>query len=278
MILGGDRMNINIVNESVSYIRTRIRVKPELGIILGSGLGAIADNVKERQIIKYCDVPNLPTSTVKGHAGQFVFGNINGKNVLLMQGRFHYYEGNKMEDLSLPIYIMKQLGIEKVVITNAAGGVNVNFKPGDLMLIKDHINFAFNNPLIGRNDDNLCNRFPDMSTVYDKDMLKIAKECSEQLKINVQEGTYLMMTGPSYETPAEIRMVRIFGGDAVGMSTVPEVIAAAHCGMKVLGISCITNMASGILDQPLSHKEVMETSEMVKDKFIAFLNEIIKRI
>lgn len=271
-------MNIKIVNESVSYIKTRITGKPEMGIILGSGLGAIADNVKNKQTIKYSEVPNLPISTVQGHAGRFVYGNINGKNVLIMDGRSHYYEGNKMEDLSLPIYIMKQLGIEKVVITNAAGGINVNYKPGDLMLIKDHINFVFNNPLIGKNDDNLGTRFPDMSTVYDKGLLKIARECSDLLKINVKEGIYFMMSGPCYETPAEIRMARILGGDAVGMSTVPEVIAAAHCGIKVLGISCITNMAAGILDKPLSHKEVMETSELVKDKFISFLNEIIIRI
>lgn len=183
-----------------------------------------------------------------------------------------------MELLSLPVYIMKYLGIEKLIVTNAAGGVNTDFIPGDLMLIKDHINFAFNNPLIGKNEDKVGPRFPDMSCAYSKNLIDIAKKVSSDLNINIKEGVYLMMTGPCYETPAEIRMTRILGGDAVGMSTVPEVIAASHCNLEVLGISCITNMAAGILDKPLDHGEVMETSYRVKDSFKNLIVNIIKEI
>lgn len=271
-------MEKNKVIQSVDYIKSKISTLPEIGIILGSGLGDLADNVEDRIAIKYSEIPNLPQSTVKGHAGQFVFGKLNNKSVVMMQGRFHYYEGNKMEDLALPVYIMKELGISSIIVTNAAGGVNTSFNPGDLMIIKDHINFAFNNPLIGRNDEEIGPRFPDMSKAYDEELIKIAKSTAGELNIKVQEGTYIMFTGPNYETPAEIRMARILGGDSVGMSTVPEVIAARHCGVKVLGISCITNMAAGILDQPLNHQEVIETSNKVKDTFIKLVSNIVKNI
>ncbi|SQB91518.1 purine nucleoside phosphorylase [Clostridium tetanomorphum] len=188
----------------------------------------------------------MPKSTVVGHAGQYVFGKLNGKSVVMMQGRVHYYEGHKMDELSLPIHIMKYLGIKTLIVTNAAGGVNEGFKPGDLMIIKDHINFAFTNPLIGKNEEEIGPRFPDMSNAYDKDLVDLANKVAKNEQIEVKEGIYVMMTGPTYETPAEIRMIRILGGDAVGMSTVPDVITAKHCGLKVLGISCITNMAAGI--------------------------------
>ncbi len=271
-------MDLNKIIKSAEYIESKIKEKPEIGIILGSGLGDLADKVEDRVEVKYDEVPNMPVSTVKGHAGQFVFGKLNGKRVVMMQGRVHYYEGNKMEDVVLPVHIMKKIGVEKIIVTNAAGGVNTEFKPGDLMIITDHINFAFDNPLIGKNQDEFGPRFPDMSCAYNKELVNVAQKTAEDLKIKVKQGTYFMMTGPTYETPAEIKMVRILGGDAVGMSTVPEVIAANHCGMKILGISCITNMAAGILNQPLNHKEVIETSNMVKDKFISLISEIIKKI
>lgn len=269
-------MNFERIQESVSYIKSRISENPKVGIILGSGLGEMAENLKNMIVIKYSEVPNLPQATVKGHKGQFVFGKLQGKDVVMMQGRFHYYEGNKMEDIALPVYIMKYLGVETLVVTNAAGGVNLDFKPGDLMLIKDHVNLAFNNPLIGKNDDNVGVRFPDMSSAYDKELINLARTAADNLKIELKQGTYFMFTGPTYETPAEIKMTRILGGDAVGMSTVPEVIAARHCGLKVLGISCITNMAAGILNQGLNHEEVIEVSNRVKDKFISLINEFVK--
>lgn len=271
-------MNFDKIQESVSYVKSKINVMPTVGIILGSGLGEMAETIEDKIVIKYSDVPNLPESTVKGHKGQFVFGKLHSKDVVMMQGRFHYYEGNKMEDIVLPVYIMKYLGVETLVVTNAAGGVNLNFKPGDLMLIKDHVNLAFNNPLMGKNDDNLGVRFPDMSNAYDKELIKLAKGAAENLNIKLQEGTYFMFTGPTYETPAEIKMTRILGGDAVGMSTVPEVIAARHVNIKVLGVSCITNMAAGILDQGLNHEEVIEVSNRVKDKFISLINEFVKKL
>ncbi|OFI07613.1 purine nucleoside phosphorylase 1 [Clostridium acetireducens DSM 10703] len=271
-------MDINKIIESVNYIKQKISYSPEVGIILGSGLGELADKVEEKTIIKYEEIPNMPVSTVKGHAGQLVLGIFNGKKVVMMQGRFHYYEGNKMKDVVMPIYIMKYLGIKNIIVTNAAGGVNKNYTPGDLMIIKDHINLSFNNPLIGKNCDELGPRFPDMSQSYSNELIKLAEYVAIENKIKIQKGVYTMMTGPTYETPAEINMVRILGGDAVGMSTVPEVIAANHCGIKVLGISCITNMAAGILDKPLNHKEVIETSNKVKGKFALLISNIIKKI
>ncbi|MCD2345145.1 purine-nucleoside phosphorylase [Clostridium guangxiense] len=271
-------MNYQDILEASKYIKEQISISPKIGIILGSGLGDLARAASESKIIKYKDVPHFPISTVKGHAGQFVFGKLDGAEVVMMEGRFHYYEGNRMEDLSLPIYVMKTLGIEKIIVTNAAGGVNTKFKPGDLMIIRDHINFTGNNPLIGKNIDEMGERFPDMSNAYDKKLIEIVKKVANDFEIDVVEGTYFMMTGPSYETPAEIRMIRILGGDAVGMSTVPEVIAANHCKIKVIGISCITNMAAGILDEPLNHKEVIETSNKVKDKFSKLVRGIISEI
>lgn len=271
-------MDIDLLKEAVTYVSSIIKEEPDVAVILGSGLGDLADNVENRIIIKFEDVPGMPISTVKGHVGQFVYGLLRGKKVLMMQGRIHYYEGNKMDSVSLPINIMRAIGVRKLIVTNAAGGVNTDFEPGDLMIIKDHINLAFNNPLIGKNYEEIGPRFPDMSEAYDKEFIKLAKKCLLDLNQKIIEGTYCMMTGPTYETPAEVRMVRIIGGDAVGMSTVPEVIAAIHCGVKVLGISCITNMACGILDQPLNHKEVIETSLKVRDKFTLLISEIIEKI
>ena len=271
-------MDINKLKESVSFIKGRIKEEPTLGLILGSGLGDMANDVNDKVIIKYSEVPNLPESTVHGHAGQFVFGKYNNKSVVMMQGRFHYYEGNSMEDLILPVYIMKELGVKNIIVTNAAGGVNTDYVPGDLMIISDHINYCGVNPLIGRNYEEIGARFPDMSSAYNKELIALAESKAENLGIKVKKGVYFMASGPSYETPAEVRMIRILGGDAVGMSTVPEVVAANHCGIKVLGISCITNMAAGILDQPLNHEEVIETSSRVKKEFINLVGEIIKDI
>jgi purine-nucleoside phosphorylase len=271
-------MNAAKIIESVSYIKNKINIKPEIGVILGSGLGDMAESLSEKVVIEYSEVPNLPRSTVKGHKGQFVFGRLNDKYVVMMQGRFHYYEGHTMQETVLPVYIMKNLGVEKLIVTNAAGGVNLGFKPGDLMIIKDHINYSFSNPLIGGNDEKVGPRFTDMTEAYNRDFISVARTAGEKLGITLQEGTYFMFSGPTYETPSEIKMVRILGGDAVGMSTVPEVIAARHSGLKVLGISCITNMAAGILNQPLNHEEVIETSTKVKDKFISLINEIIRTI
>ena len=271
-------MELNKVKESVEYIKGKIDFKPEIGIILGSGLGDMADRVKDRVVIKYSEVPNMPVSTVHGHAGQFVCGTLEGKKVIMMQGRFHYYEGHPMRVLALPIHIMKFLGVESLIVTNACGGVNTDFVPGDLMIINDHINFTSSNPLIGSNDEEIGPRFPDMSTAYNREYIKLAKSVAASLDMNLKEGVYMMFTGPTYETPAEVRLARIVGADAVGMSTVPEVIVANHCGLKILGISCITNMAAGILDQPLNHEEVIETSKMVKEKFVALVKGVVKNM
>ena len=223
-------------------------------------------------------MPNFPISTVEGHEGRLVIGTLQGKTVVAMQGRFHYYEGYKMEEVTFPIRVMKLLGVKTLIVTNAAGAVNTSFKPGDLMIITDHINLSGNNPLIGKNLDLFGPRFPDMSNAYNKELRKIAKNVANSINIDIKEGVYAMMSGPTYETPAEIKMIRILGGDAVGMSTVPEVIVANHCGIKVVGISCLTNMAAGILEQPLNHEEVIETSNKVKNNFITLMKTLIKEI
>lgn len=271
-------IDIAKIKESSEFIRNKINGIPEIGLILGSGLGSMADEVEDRILIKYSEIPNFPVPTVAGHAGQFVYGNLEGKKVIMMQGRFHYYEGYDMETVTFPVRVMKMLGIDKLVVTNAAGGVNMDFKPGDLMVITDCINLSGMNPLIGRNMDEFGPRFPDMSNAFNKEFIKLALKSAEEEKISVVQGTYLMMSGPNYETPAEVRMIRTLGGDAVGMSTVPEVIVANHSGIKVLGISCITNMAAGILNQPLSHHEVIETSNRVKDNFKKLIKGIVKRM
>lgn len=266
------------IKESANYILDKIEVKPDIAIILGSGLGTLADKIEEPVTISYNDIPNFPVSTVKGHEGRLVIGKLEGQNLLAMQGRFHYYEGYPIEDVTFPIRVMKEVGIDKLIVTNAAGGSNVDFEPGDLMIINDHINFAGVNPLMGKNYDELGPRFLDLSTPYDKELISITKEIGKNLNIDLKEGTYMWFSGPTYETPAEVKMARILGADAVGMSTVPEVIVANHGGMKVLGISCITNMAAGILDISLSHEDVIKTSEKVKDKFELLIKEIIKSI
>jgi len=266
-----------IAKQSAEYIQSKLKVTPEIGLILGSGLGILADEIEDAVAIPYSEIPNFPVSTVHGHAGQLVIGQLSGKTVIAMQGRFHHYEGYTMDKVTFPVRVMKLLGVEKLIVTNAAGGVNKEFTPGDLMLITDHINMM-GNPLIGANDDRFGPRFPDMSTAYDKEFQQMARTVAADLNIAIQEGVYLGLTGPTYETPAEIRMIRTLGGDAVGMSTVPEVIVANHSSMRVLGISCITNMAAGILDQPLNHEEVIETTEKVKNTFLQYVKELVKNL
>lgn len=269
---------ISKINEARDYILEKIGLIPEIALILGSGLGDMAEEAEDKKIIDYKDIPNFPVSTVQGHKGRLVFGKMRGKNVAFMQGRFHYYEGYRMEDVVFPVWVFRALGVKKLIVTNAAGGVNTSYKPGDLMLIKGHINYTNNNPLIGPNIEEFGPRFPDMSEAYSKELTEVVMKSAAANNIKLQEGTYIYLTGPSYETPAEIRAFRILGADAVGMSTVPEVIAANHCGIKVAGISCITNMAAGILDKPLNHKEVMETADRVKENFSKLIKSVIENI
>lgn len=266
------------IKEAANYILQRTKVNPEMGLILGSGLGAIADEIEDAEYYPYNEIPYFPISTVEGHAGRLVIGTLEGKKVIAMQGRFHYYEGYKMEEVTFPVRVMKFLGISKLIVTNAAGAVNTEYNPGDLMLIKDHLNLSGDNPLMGRNLDKFGTRFPDMSNAYDKDLREKVKSIAKNINISLREGVYACMSGPTYETPSEVKMVRVLGGDAVGMSTVPEVIVAVHSGIKVLGISCMTNMAAGILEQPLNHEEVVETSAKVREKFINLMKNVIKQI
>ncbi|WXR61891.1 purine-nucleoside phosphorylase [Peptostreptococcaceae bacterium AGR-M142] len=267
-----------MIKEAAEYIKGKIDIQPEIGMILGSGLGVLGEEIQNPIFIDYKEIPNFPVSTVEGHAGRLVIGDLEGKKVVAMQGRFHYYEGYKMKEVTFPVRVMKELGINSVMVTNAAGGVNKEYVPGDLMIINDHINFAFNNPLMGPNDSDLGVRFPDMSTAYDREYMALAKETAKEMNLNVKEGVYIFMSGPTYETPAEVNMARMLGADAVGMSTVPEVTAAVHGGMRVLGISCITNMAAGILEQPLNHEEVIETTQRVKKDFINLVKNTLKKM
>ncbi len=250
---------------------------PEIGIVLGSGLGELADEFCIHGI-NYSDIPNFASSTVSGHKGKLVFAQINGKNVVMMQGRIHFYEGHPLNIVTYPIKVLKNLGVKTLILTNAAGAVNPNFKPADLMLIRDHINFMGTNPLIGPNDEFFGTRFPDMSEIYKKHLRDLAKVCARKLNIELEEGVYLATTGPSYETPAEIKMFGLCGADAVGMSTVPEAIVANYCGMDVLGISCITNHAAGVSETKLAHSEVIESANIAKNKFKGLIKEIIKNL
>ncbi|RKP57118.1 purine-nucleoside phosphorylase [Cohnella endophytica] len=267
-----------MIEEAAAFIRTTTDVRPEIGLILGSGLGVLGDELEDAVTIPYEDIPHFPVSTVEGHAGELLIGMLQGRSVILMRGRFHMYEGYEPERTALPVRVMKALGVTKLLVTNAAGGVNMSYSPGNLMLISDHINLTGRNPLIGPNDNALGVRFPDMSNAYSPRLRAIAKETVAQLGFSVQEGVYVGLMGPNYETPAEIRMLRTLGVDAVGMSTVSEVIVARHSGIEVLGISCISNMAAGILDQPLSHEEVMETTEVVKEQFLSLVLNVIPKM
>jgi len=261
------------LDEAFAFLQTRLgNLRPQIGLILGSGLGDYADTLEDAIKIPYAEIPHFPQSTVEGHVGQFVLGKRNGTLVLAMQGRVHYYEGYDMDEVVMPIRLMQKVGIKSLILTNAAGGVNVSFGEGALMVISDHINFSGRNPLIGPNEEAFGVRFPDMSDVYTKTLRKKLKDAAKAQNISLEEGVYMFFSGPSYETPAEIRMARTLGADAVGMSTVPEAIVARHGGMQVLGISCITNMAAGVLDRELHHAEVQEVALRVKHTFIQVLD------
>lgn len=264
---------MNHINEAAKYIKEQGVIHPEVGMVLGSGLGEIADEVQDAIVISYHDIPYFPESTVVGHEGALVYGVLNGTHVLVMKGRIHYYEGYSLEEVMFPVRVMHALGIDQLVITNAAGGINYNFEPGDLMLIVDQLNFTGTNPLLGPNEDELGPRFLDMNAAFDKELQHLAHKAALEQQIELKEGVYMGVTGPTYETPAEIRMFRVLGADAVGMSTVFEVIAARHVGMRVLGISCITNLGSG-MQTSLNHSEVVATTERVKEKFKTLIRAI----
>ncbi|MBP1962275.1 purine-nucleoside phosphorylase [Paenibacillus aceris] len=266
------------IQEAASFIENMIGFKPQIGLILGSGLGIIADLVEEATIIPYPAIPHFPVSTVEGHAGELVAGKIKGKPVVMMKGRFHLYEGYDADFVTFPVRVLKAIGVNQLIVTNAAGAVNMDFEVGDLMLLSDHINNMGTNPLIGHNDKELGPRFPDMTEAYSKRLIELAHGVANEQSFTFREGVYMGNLGPTYETPAEVRMARLLGADAVGMSTVPEVIVARHSGIEVLGISCITNKAAGILEQALNHDEVMEAAEKVKPKFLQLVLGIIKAL
>ena len=260
-------MTYEMLQNCYESIKEKVDFRPEIAIVLGSGLGDYADEIKIEKVLPYSAIEGFPTSTISGHKGQFVFGYEGEAPVVIMQGRVHFYEGYLMDQVVLPIRLMHMMGANTLFLTNAAGGINERYQAGDFMMIDDHISSFIPSPLVGANIDELGTRFPDMSEVYDKDMRAIIRETAKELSIKLQEGVYVQFTGPAYETPAEIRMARSIGADAVGMSTACEAIAANHAGMKICGISCITNMASGILDAPLNHTEVKETADRVATQF-----------
>ena len=248
----------------------------EIGVVLGSGLGDYVEALEDARYIDYKDIPNFPVSTAPGHAGRWWTGTLHGRRVCMMQGRFHAYEGYGLDEVTLPVRIMKLLGVQTLILTNAAGGVNLTFRPGTLMILTDCINFSGKNPLTGPNLEQFGPRFPDMSRCYDRELIALCQAQADRLGIPVRQGVYMWFNGPCYETPAEIRLARVVGADAVGMSTVPETIVARHCGIRVLGVSCITNMAAGILDQPLCHEEVTEVANRVRTTFRSLLDAVIE--
>jgi len=266
------------VKAAADYIRARATSAPRIALMLGSGLGGLADEVLEPVRIPYGDIPGFPVSTAPGHAGALTSGRLQGRDVIVMGGRFHYYEGYGMDSIAFPVRVMRELGVETLILTNAAGGVNASFRPGDLMIITDHINMTGQNPLRGANDDSLGPRFPDMGGLYDKRLNGILRKVAEENGIDHRSGVYAWMTGPSFETPAEIRMLRVLGADAVGMSTVPEAITARHCGIRVAGVSCISNMAAGVLDGPVTEDEVFETTRRVRAGFSSLVRGLLERI
>ena len=265
----------NKITAAAEYILSQTELRPTIGLVLGSGLGDYADGLEDAVSIPFSQIPNFPVPTVPGHSGALVLGRKQGREVVVLQGRIHYYEGLPMQEITLPIRVLAAMGVRKLVLTNAAGGVNMFFSPGDLMVINDHINFSGMNPLIGPNLDAFGPRFPDCSDIYTKTLRDAIREKAAAAGIPTQEGVYAMYSGPNYETPAEIRMFRVLGADAVGMSTVPEALVAAHCGMEVVGISCITNMAAGVLRQKLNHQEVVEVAAQVHDKFQNLLDVVL---
>ena len=267
-----------LAESAASYILARTPLRPKIGLVLGSGLGAFADSLTEATGVPYADIPSFPQSTAIGHAGRMVIGKAASVPVAAMQGRVHLYEGYSAQEVTFPIRVFGRMGIRAVVLTNAAGGINRSYSQGALVVIRDHINLLGTNPLIGPNDDRFGVRFPDMTRAYSREYRETARSEAQKLGITLHEGVYAALLGPSYETPAEIEYLRRIGADLVGMSTAAEVIAARHMGINVLAISCVTNMAAGILDQPLSHAEVMETGERVKTTFESLLRAVLPRL
>ncbi|GIQ69404.1 purine-nucleoside phosphorylase [Xylanibacillus composti] len=272
------------VEEAAAYLKDKLgMLRPQVGLVLGSGLGDLAEQIEDPIVISYGEVPHFPVSTVEGHAGQFVCGRLEGRQVIAMQGRFHYYEGYPMKRVVFPVYVMKAIGVGALVITNAAGGMNRDFRAGDLMLITDHINMTGANPLIGPNDSELGVRFPDMSQAYTPRLRELARQAAAQMKeaddtFRLQEGVYSGISGPAYMTPSELKFLALAGGDAVGMSTVGEVIAASHAGLEVLGLSCITDMAIGDELEPLTHEQVVAVANQTKPKFIQLVKLFLSRL
>jgi purine-nucleoside phosphorylase len=266
------------IEETAAHVRARCGAVPDTAIVLGSGLGDFADRLRDAVATPYGDLPHWPVSTIVGHSGRLVIGNIGKRRVAALAGRAHFYEGHNLSTVAFAVRVMGRLGVKQLILTNAAGGINTGFAQGALMIIDDHINLLGSNPLIGANDDRLGARFPDMSEVYSSRLRRIADDAAAAAGVPVTHGIYVATHGPSYETPAEIRFFRTIGADAVGMSTVPEAIAARHMGLEVLGISCITNMAAGVLPGPLNHDEVMETARRVRGSFIALLEGILGRL
>ena len=264
-----------MVNKAVEFIKSKITETYEIGIILGSGLGTLGEKIENPQFVDYKDIPNFPVSTAPGHVGRFVFGTLNGKKVMCMQGRIHLYEGYEVQNVVMPIRVMKMMGVKKLIVTNAAGGINESFNVGDIMVITDHINFTGKNCLIGKNDDAFGCRFPDMSFAYAPALREIAFNCAEKLGMKLREGVYIGCTGPSYETPAEIRAFRVLGADTVGMSTVQEVIAANHCGIDVLGFSLVSNKAAGLSGERLTEEEVLTIGRQKSEEMQKLITEIV---
>lgn len=265
--------------EAARFITAKAQGKtPRVAIVLGSGLGGVADAVEDRTEIPYSDIPHFPVSTVEGHDGELAVGSINGVEVVAMKGRFHFYEGYTMEQVTLPVRVFSLMGVRALVLTNAAGGANPDFAPGSLMIITDHINLMGDNPLIGPNDNRFGPRFPDMTEVYSKDYIAAAREVAQETGVALAEGVYLALRGPSYETPAEVRMLRALGGDALGMSTVPEAIVARHSGLQVLGLSCITNTAAGLAGQEINHAEVMEVGKEAGKRLSGLILKLLPRL
>ena len=265
--------------ESAQYIKEKMgNIEPKIAIVLGSGLGVLSEDIQNKTVIKYQDIPNFPISTVAGHAGELIIGTLENIPIIAMNGRFHYYEGYDLKEATLPIRVFKLLGIEELILTNASGGINTDYKPGDFMIIKDHLSFFAESVLRGKNDDEFGSRFPDMSQTYNKERIEKLEKIIKKHTGVAHVGVYAYMKGPTFETPAEIRALRILGADAVGMSTVPEAVVANHCGIKISAISCITNMAAGILDRKLSHEEVNETADRVKLTFKEIIKDYVKEL
>lgn len=266
-----------MIEKITEFLKGKGMLEPKIGLILGSGLGNLADEIADKIELPYEEIPGFPVSTVQGHSGSLVYGSLSDKKVIALKGRFHYYEGYTLEEVTLPVRVFHQLGVKELIVTNAAGAINEKFNVGDLVAIKDHINLAGANPLIGPNKDNFGPRFLDMTNAYSKKNRKVLKQIADSNNLELKEGTYVWFSGPSYETPAEISFSRLIGGDCVGMSTVPEVIVARHCGIEVTGISCISNMAAG-LQRNLNHEEVVKITNKINEKFSLLIKELVKSL